>query len=77
MDRITLKKAPCSKTILTSPALEFLLQLHDQFGIRREVLLDKRVKRQAEIRKGVLPTFLTETASIRSGTWKVATTPKE
>ncbi len=66
-----------SSEILSSGALEFLLLIHDRFHMRREELLQARVKRQVALRNGAMPTFLKETAQIRSGDWRVASTPHD
>lgn len=63
--------------ILTPSALDFVANLHYEFNSRRRELLQKRAERKEEIRSGVLPDFLTETADIRAGDWKIAPIPKE
>lgn len=64
---------PEHKKILTPEALAFLALLHRSFNPTRKALLERRVLRQAEIDKGVLPDFLPETAHIRQNpTWKAA-----
>jgi len=64
---------PEHKKILTPEALAFLALLHRSFNATRKSLLERRVLRQAEIDKGVLPDFLPETAHIRQNpTWKAA-----
>ena len=63
--------------ILTPSACRFLVGLLEKFGDRRVELLARRVERQAEIDAGKLPDFLPETASIRSGDWKVAPIPPD
>ncbi|RKU45357.1 Malate synthase, glyoxysomal, variant 2 [Coniochaeta pulveracea] len=61
------------KKILTPQALTFLALLHRSFNARRKELLERRVARQAEIDRGILPDFLPETAHIRNNpTWKGA-----
>lgn len=59
-------------TILTPDALEFTAKLVRTFRDRRVELLNKRNERQKQIDAGVMPDFLPETASIRSGEWTVA-----
>ena len=64
---------PEHKKILTPEALAFLALLHRSFNATRKGLLERRVARQAEIDKGVLPDFLPETKHIRENpTWKAA-----
>ena len=62
-----------TKKILTKEATAFLALLHRSFNGRRKELLQRRVIRQAELDKGVLPDFLPETRHIRENdTWKGA-----
>ena len=62
-----------SRKILSSEATAFLALLHRTFNETRRELLQRRVSRQAEIDKGVLPDFLPETRHIReNGAWKAA-----
>lgn len=61
------------KKILAPQALAFLALLHRSFNATRKQLLERRVLRQAEIDRGVLPDFLPETRHIRENpTWKGA-----
>ena len=61
------------KKILTPEALVFLALLHRSFNGTRKALLDRRIQRQAEIDRGMLPDFLPETRHIRENpTWKGA-----
>ncbi|MCJ1355704.1 MAG: hypothetical protein MMC33_005696 [Icmadophila ericetorum] len=62
-----------TRNILNKEATAFLALLHRSFNARRKELLQRRVARQAEIDKGVLPDFLPETKHIRENTaWKGA-----
>lgn len=62
-----------NRLILTKEACAFLATLHRTFNPTRKELLQRRVSRQAEIDKGVLPTFLPETKNIREdNTWRGA-----
>ena len=63
--------------ILTPAALGFLAALARKFETQRRQRLEQRVIRQQEIRDGHLPSFLTETASIRESDWKAAPTPDD
>jgi malate synthase len=63
--------------VLTPHALEFVVRLHHEFGKRRRALLERRAERRAAIDAGALPDFLTETASVRAGDWRVAPTPRD
>lgn len=61
------------KTILSKDAIAFLALLHRSFNSTRKELLQRRVKRQAELDSGVLPDFLPETKHIRENdAWKGA-----
>jgi malate synthase len=68
---------PDFESILTPEALEFVFSLEEQFGARRQELLQKRVVRQARLDAGEMPNFLPETAEIRSSAWKVAPIPAD
>jgi malate synthase len=73
-------KAPVTAAyaeILTSDALEFLYQLHQNFNSRRKELLLKRQQRQKEIDAGKLPDFLPETRHIREADWIVSPLPAD
>jgi malate synthase len=63
--------------ILSSAALEFVATLHREFNPRRKLLLQARKERQAEIDRGELPRFPTETQSIRDSSWQVAAVPRD
>ncbi|OMH81900.1 Malate synthase, glyoxysomal [Zancudomyces culisetae] len=66
-------RLPESDEVLTPQALDFVARLNRLFNSRRKYLLRKRVEREAEINKGVLPDFLPETAYIRNDkTWQAA-----
>lgn len=54
-----------TKKILTKDACAFIATLHRSFNETRKQLLRRRILRQAEIDKGVLPDFLPETRNIR------------
>lgn len=59
--------------ILTREACAFLAVLHRTFNATRKELLQRRVIRQAEIDRGILPDFLPETKHIREDpTWRGA-----
>lgn len=62
-----------NRHILNKEATAFLALLHRSFNARRKELLQRRIARQAELDKGVLPDFLPETKHIRENpTWKGA-----
>jgi len=61
------------KTILSKDATAFLALLHRTFNSTRKALLERRIIRQRELDKGILPDFLPETKHIRdNATWKGA-----
>lgn len=61
------------QNILSKDATAFLALLHRTFNPTRKALLQRRVIRQQELDKGVLPDFLPETKNIREDvTWKGA-----
>ena len=62
-----------TRKILNKDATVFLALLHRSFNAKRKELLQRRVIRQAELDKGVLPDFLPETKAIRDEvSWKGA-----
>ena len=63
--------------LFSTEALDFVLALEEKFGSRRKELLAKRVVRQKEFDKGVLPDFKPETKDIRESEWKVAPVPQD
>ncbi|WP_338471597.1 malate synthase A [Niallia sp. XMNu-256] len=66
------------ETILTPEALQFIAQLETRFGSKRKELLLRRHKRQKEIDRGALPTFLKETESIRNDdSWTIWPLPQD
>jgi malate synthase len=66
-----------SERVLTTDALAFLAELHREFGPRRDELLARRERRQADLDAVVMPDFLPETAGIRSDEWSVAPAPRD
>src|SRR5262245_33974819 len=63
--------AECEE-ILAPEATAFVVELHRKFRDKRKELLDRRVRRQAEIDAGKFPDFLPETESIRKSDYTVA-----
>jgi len=62
--------------ILTPEALAFLTKLHRTFEPERQSLLKARLARQVAIDSGDTPDFLSETAHVRAGDWRVAELPQ-
>jgi malate synthase len=63
--------------VLTPEATDFLVDLQREFGPRREELLARRGERAERLRSGELPDFLTATAAVREGDWRIAPFPDE
>jgi len=63
--------------ILTTESLDFIARLHREFRDRRAMLLEKRLRRQGDTDSGVMPSFLSETESLRRGDWRVASIPND
>ena len=65
-------------TVLTEAALGFLAALHHRFNSRRRDLLAARTERQTRLDAGTEQLeFLSETAAIRDGDWKIASPPAD
>jgi malate synthase len=63
--------------ILTPEALDFIATLQRELGPTRRDLLERRVQRQREFDAGELPDFLSSTAEVRNGDWRVAPQPAD
>ncbi len=63
--------------VLTPDAMNLVATLARTFRDRREELLQRRARRQAEIDAGKMPDFLPETAHIRESDWTVAPIPHD
>lgn len=72
-----LSPLPAAASILTDEALEFVAGLERLSRSRRRRLLEARRQRQARIDQGELPDFLSETAEIRRGDWRIALLPAD
>jgi malate synthase len=66
-----------SDVVFSKPALAFVEELHRAFESRRQELLQKRADRYRKLSSGASFEFLPETAKVRSGEWKVASTPSD
>jgi malate synthase len=69
--------AEVESQILSPEARTFITDLARKFEPRRQELLAQRRVRQKEIDGGKIPDFLSETAAIRAGEWKVAPIPAD
>ena len=63
--------------VLTAEAVEFLTELVTRFTPKRNKLLAARIQQQQDIDDGKLPGFISETASIREGSWTVRGIPAD
>lgn len=63
--------------VLDPKALEFIAELHVKFNRRRLQLLDARIARHSELKRGKSFDFLAETANIRESHWEVGKTPHD
>ena len=63
--------------ILSLPALELVADLARRFEPERQRLLQRRTLVQGQLDSGRLPDFLTETAGVREGDWRVAEAPED
>jgi malate synthase len=70
-------RAPADADVLTPEALAFVALLQRELGARRSELLERRAARWDELRSGMRPAFLAETAPIRAGDWRVAAPPPD
>ncbi|MBK8013411.1 MAG: malate synthase A [Deltaproteobacteria bacterium] len=66
-----------ARTLLTSPALEFVASLVNAFDDRLDLLLSRRRQRQEAFDQGARPHFLDETKAIRESDWTVAKLPPD
>jgi len=66
-----------SERVLNPEALVFLARLERKFRDRRAELLQRREEIQRQLDVGWRPSFLEETAGLRSRDWKVAPVPAE
>lgn len=64
------------REILTEDACAYLAGLVDEFGARRDALLEARAAWQATIDGGALPDFRADSKDVRAGDWKVAALPE-
>ena len=74
---ITGPMEPGFEEILTAEACDFLVGLHDRFEATRQERLAYRVELQAQLDRQPQLDFLTETAEVRAGDWKVAAIPAD
>jgi malate synthase len=63
--------------VFSKPALAFVEELHRTFESRRQELLAARTERYRKLAAGASFEFLPGTASVRSGDWRVASTPAD
>src|ERR687887_1840704 len=63
--------------VLTAGAVEFRPLLEREFRDERRAILAARDARAVRLRDGELPDFLTETAAVRDGDWRVPPAPPD
>ncbi len=63
--------------ILTDEAIDLITELHHRFNAKRLLLLAERKNQQHLFDTGALPTFPSETKSIRESNWEAAKTPED
>ena len=63
--------------VLSTDALQLLMELHERFDHRRLALLDKRLVRQQAFDSGELPDFREDTSDIREADWTVSPAPAD
>ncbi|MBA4542174.1 malate synthase A [Thermoactinomyces daqus] len=68
---------PAYEEILTAGALSFIGKLARAFTARRDRLLCNRMKRQADLDRGIWPDFLEETKAVREGEWAISDLPED
>ncbi|MDH5281820.1 MAG: malate synthase A, partial [Thermoleophilia bacterium] len=69
--------APDDAGVLIPEALDLVVALQREFGVRREQLLLARMERQERISAGEFPDFLESTRAVREGDWRVAPVPAD
>jgi len=69
--------SPGYESVLTRPALDFVVDLTRQFGPRVAELLARREVRQKAIDAGERPDFLPQTRAIRESDWHVTAIPAD
>ena len=77
VEGVSFQPHPDAERVLTPEAQGFLAKLHRTFNARRGELLAAREERQKKIDAGGTLSFPPETASVRSGDWKVAPIPAD
>ena len=66
-----------ARAILPPAALALVAELHRELGPGRTAALARRVERQADLDAGASLDFLTATAAVRSGDWRIAPLPAD
>lgn len=68
---------PGYESILSTAALDFVVDLTRRFGDRVISLLEARGARQRQLDDGALPDFLAETSNVRASDWRVTSIPAD
>ena len=75
--RIAGPETPSRDRVLTPQAMDFLAELQGHLGEARDDLLRRRIQRQEDFARDLMPDFLEHTEPIRSSRWTVAPTPPD
>ncbi|AZA51974.1 malate synthase A [Chryseobacterium sp. G0201] len=75
--QLKIKSENIFEEVFTSELIDFLVELHQNFNLKRLKLLDERKKTQIEFDQGNLPKFLPETEEIRNGNWVCSPLPND
>ncbi|MGQ0535153.1 MAG: malate synthase A, partial [Methanobacteriota archaeon] len=70
-------ETPRQREILTPAALDFVAALQAKLGATRADVLARRIRRGADLSRGVLPRFPAETRSVRASEWWVRPAPAD
>lgn len=77
LTRFKIQSQTTYNELFSDELVAFLTALHDHFNTARLRLLAEREILQSKFDAGYLPSFLSETKSIREGNWKCAELPKD
>ncbi len=77
MEVLSGASSPSMGRVLAPDAMEFLESLQRTFGRTRADLLQRRHERRTRIQAGEQLDFLSDTAAVRAGAWRVAAAPRD
>ena len=64
-------------SIWTEEAIVFITELHRKFEAQRKLLLLQRDQKQVALNLGIMPSFPSETKTVRESNWVAGETPKD